>query len=144
LQRKKQQQKIVSIFLELLTSSNFMVLRVLKANTFHKEFLGSSRVFVIHINGYFKKNAFMQHYRFTIWVYIYIKKDVHSNEAIIKYLFMCGASSSILVHDFSWLYDLFSGEIELQEIVNGIINTLLRIFCCSKTTQFHNVLLLSH
>ncbi|MBA0872246.1 hypothetical protein Goshw_009824, partial [Gossypium schwendimanii] len=36
---------------------------------------------------------------------------------------MGGASSSILVHGFSWLYGSFGGEIELQEIVNGLINT---------------------
>ncbi|KAL7204779.1 hypothetical protein ACSBR2_017815 [Camellia fascicularis] len=40
----------------------------------------------------------------------YTKKDVRSNEATMKYLLMGGASSSILVH-------------ELQEIVNGHINT---------------------
>ncbi|MBA0819839.1 hypothetical protein Gohar_000016, partial [Gossypium harknessii] len=34
-----------------------------------------------------------------------------------------GASSSILVHGFSWLYGPSGGEIELQEIVNGLINT---------------------
>ncbi|KAJ6331168.1 hypothetical protein OIU76_009699 [Salix suchowensis] len=52
----------------------------------------------------------------------YTKKDVRSNEATTKYLLMGGASSSILVHGFSWLYGS-SGEIELQEIVNGLINT---------------------
>ncbi|KAL0902952.1 hypothetical protein M5K25_028345 [Dendrobium thyrsiflorum] len=36
---------------------------------------------------------------------------------------MGGASSSILVHGLSWLYGLSGGEIELQEIVNGLINT---------------------
>ena len=36
---------------------------------------------------------------------------------------MGGASSSILVHAFSWLYGSSGGEIELQEIVNGLINT---------------------
>ncbi|MBA0872245.1 hypothetical protein Goshw_009824 [Gossypium schwendimanii] len=41
----------------------------------------------------------------------------------MKYLLMGGASSSILVHGFSWLYGSFGGEIELQEIVNGLINT---------------------
>ncbi|XP_061366274.1 NAD(P)H-quinone oxidoreductase subunit 2 A, chloroplastic-like [Gastrolobium bilobum] len=51
----------------------------------------------------------------------YTKKDVRSNEATTKYLLMGGASSSILVHGFSWLYG--SSEIELQEIVNGLINT---------------------
>ncbi|KAL8249461.1 hypothetical protein R6Q59_006329 [Mikania micrantha] len=50
-------------------------------------------------------------------------KDVLSNEATMKYLLMGGASSSILVHGFSWLYGSSGGEIELQEIVNGLINT---------------------
>ncbi|KAF9586785.1 hypothetical protein IFM89_040003 [Coptis chinensis] len=36
---------------------------------------------------------------------------------------MGGASSSITVHGFSWLYGSSGGEIELQEIVNGLINT---------------------
>uniref|UniRef100_UPI0030E51AAC NADH-plastoquinone oxidoreductase subunit 2 n=1 Tax=Schiedea hookeri TaxID=270411 RepID=UPI0030E51AAC len=53
----------------------------------------------------------------------YTKKDVRSNEATTKYLLMGGTSSSILVHGFSWLYGLSGGEIELQEIVNGLINT---------------------
>ncbi|KAL3733924.1 hypothetical protein ACJRO7_023300 [Eucalyptus globulus] len=50
----------------------------------------------------------------------YTKKDVRSNEATMKYLLMGGVSSSILVHGFSWLYGSSGGEIELQEIVNGI------------------------
>ncbi|KAJ9545712.1 hypothetical protein OSB04_025419 [Centaurea solstitialis] len=53
----------------------------------------------------------------------YTKKDVRSNEATMKYLLMGGASSSILVHGFSWLYGSSGGEIELQEIVIGLINT---------------------
>nr|YP_010946037.1 NADH-plastoquinone oxidoreductase subunit 2 [Cerastium alpinum]YP_010946103.1 NADH-plastoquinone oxidoreductase subunit 2 [Cerastium alpinum]YP_010946120.1 NADH-plastoquinone oxidoreductase subunit 2 [Cerastium arcticum]YP_010946186.1 NADH-plastoquinone oxidoreductase subunit 2 [Cerastium arcticum]YP_010946204.1 NADH-plastoquinone oxidoreductase subunit 2 [Cerastium nigrescens]YP_010946270.1 NADH-plastoquinone oxidoreductase subunit 2 [Cerastium nigrescens]QUG09809.1 NADH-plastoquinone oxi len=53
----------------------------------------------------------------------YTKKDVRSNEATTKYLLMGGTSSSILVHGFSWLYGSSGGEIELQEIVNGLINT---------------------
>ncbi|KAL4357039.1 hypothetical protein AHAS_Ahas09G0146800 [Arachis hypogaea] len=53
----------------------------------------------------------------------YTKKDVRSNEATTKYLLMGGASSSILVHGFSWIYGSSGGEIELQEIVNGLINT---------------------
>uniref|UniRef100_A0A803N745 NADH:quinone oxidoreductase/Mrp antiporter transmembrane domain-containing protein n=1 Tax=Chenopodium quinoa TaxID=63459 RepID=A0A803N745_CHEQI len=55
-----------------------------------------------------------------IWI---TKKDVRSNEATTKYLLMGGASSSILVHGFPWLYGSSGGEIELQEIVNGLINT---------------------
>ncbi|RZC59216.1 hypothetical protein C5167_006519 [Papaver somniferum] len=53
----------------------------------------------------------------------YTNKDVRSNEATTKYLLMGGESSSILVHGFSWLYGSSGGEIELQEIVNGLINT---------------------
>uniref|UniRef100_A0A165TWD1 NADH-quinone oxidoreductase subunit N n=2 Tax=Geranium TaxID=4028 RepID=A0A165TWD1_9ROSI len=53
----------------------------------------------------------------------YTKKDVRSNEATMKYLLVGGASSSILVYAFSWLYGSSGGEIELQEIVNGLINT---------------------
>jgi len=53
----------------------------------------------------------------------YTKKDVQSNEATTKYLLMGEASSSILVHGFSWLYGSSGGEIELQEKVNGLINT---------------------
>ncbi|KAF7069849.1 LOW QUALITY PROTEIN: hypothetical protein CFC21_075421 [Triticum aestivum] len=52
----------------------------------------------------------------------YTKRDLRSNEATMKYLLMGGASSSILVHGFSWLYGS-SGGIELQEILNGLINT---------------------
>nr|YP_009453415.1 NADH-plastoquinone oxidoreductase subunit 2 [Ehrharta bulbosa]YP_009453430.1 NADH-plastoquinone oxidoreductase subunit 2 [Ehrharta bulbosa]YP_010041152.1 NADH-plastoquinone oxidoreductase subunit 2 [Ehrharta erecta]YP_010041168.1 NADH-plastoquinone oxidoreductase subunit 2 [Ehrharta erecta]ARQ29815.1 NADH-plastoquinone oxidoreductase subunit 2 [Ehrharta bulbosa]ARQ29830.1 NADH-plastoquinone oxidoreductase subunit 2 [Ehrharta bulbosa]QPA18621.1 NADH-plastoquinone oxidoreductase subunit 2 [E len=53
----------------------------------------------------------------------YTKRDLRSNEATMKYLLMGGASSSILVYGFSWLYGSSGGEIELQEIVNGLINT---------------------
>ncbi|VAH73312.1 unnamed protein product [Triticum turgidum subsp. durum] len=53
----------------------------------------------------------------------YTKRVLRSNEATMKYLLMGGASSSILVHGFSWLYGSSGGEIELQEIVNGLINT---------------------
>ncbi|MFQ6626722.1 hypothetical protein Gotur_005556, partial [Gossypium turneri] len=53
----------------------------------------------------------------------YTKKNVRSNEVTTKYLLMGGASFSILVHGFSWLYGSSGGEIELQEIVNGLINT---------------------
>nr|YP_010687956.1 NADH-plastoquinone oxidoreductase subunit 2 [Pterodon emarginatus]YP_010687973.1 NADH-plastoquinone oxidoreductase subunit 2 [Pterodon emarginatus]YP_010688038.1 NADH-plastoquinone oxidoreductase subunit 2 [Pterodon pubescens]YP_010688055.1 NADH-plastoquinone oxidoreductase subunit 2 [Pterodon pubescens]QVX29625.1 NADH-plastoquinone oxidoreductase subunit 2 [Pterodon abruptus]QVX29640.1 NADH-plastoquinone oxidoreductase subunit 2 [Pterodon abruptus]WBR37390.1 NADH-plastoquinone oxidoreduct len=63
---------------------------------------------------------------FSLCSYIlsgYTKKDVRSNEATMKYLLMGGASSSILVYGFSWLYGSSGGEIELQEIVNGLINT---------------------
>jgi hypothetical protein len=34
----------------------------------------------------------------------YTKRDLRSNKATMKYLLMGGASSSILVHGFSWLF----------------------------------------
>ncbi|RAN67633.1 hypothetical protein B5P43_36850, partial [Bacillus sp. SRB_336] len=40
----------------------------------------------------------------------------------MKYLLMGGASSSILVHGFSWLYGSSGGETGLPEIVHGLIN----------------------
>lgn len=48
------------------------------------------------------------------------KKDVRSNEASLKYLLMGGASSSILVYGFSWLYGLSGGELQLSKIFSGI------------------------
>lgn len=53
----------------------------------------------------------------------YTKKDVRSNEAIMKYLLIGGTSSSILIYGFSWLYGLSAGEFQLQKIANGLINT---------------------
>ncbi|KAI5653092.1 hypothetical protein M9H77_30279 [Catharanthus roseus] len=70
---------------------------------------GYNIVSLIRINSYSRR--------------IYTKKDVRSNEATMKYLFMGRASSSILVHGFSWLYGSSGGKIKLQEIVNGLINT---------------------
>ena len=53
----------------------------------------------------------------------YTKKDVRSNEAVMKYLLIGGTSSSILIYGFSWLYGLSAGEFQLQKIANGLINT---------------------
>ena len=53
----------------------------------------------------------------------YTKKDIRSNEAVMKYLLIGGTSSSILVYGFSWLYGLSGGEFQLQKITNGLINT---------------------
>nr|YP_009732838.1 NADH-plastoquinone oxidoreductase subunit 2 [Diphyscium foliosum]QHU77184.1 NADH-plastoquinone oxidoreductase subunit 2 [Diphyscium foliosum] len=53
----------------------------------------------------------------------YTKKDVRSNEAVMKYLLIGGTSSSILAYGFSWLYGLSGGEFQLQKIANGLIST---------------------
>ncbi|CAK9855373.1 unnamed protein product [Sphagnum jensenii] len=42
---------------------------------------------------------------------------------VMKYLLMGGISSSILAYGFSWLYGLSGGETQLQEVINGLINT---------------------
>nr|YP_009942251.1 NADH-plastoquinone oxidoreductase subunit 2 [Haplocladium microphyllum]QOC71419.1 NADH-plastoquinone oxidoreductase subunit 2 [Haplocladium microphyllum] len=53
----------------------------------------------------------------------YTKKDVRSNEAVMKYLLIGGTSSSILIYGFSWLYGLSAGEFQPQKIANGLIST---------------------
>jgi NADH:ubiquinone oxidoreductase subunit 2 (subunit N) len=53
----------------------------------------------------------------------YTKKDIRSNEAVMKYLLIGGLSSSILVYGFSWLYGLSGGELQLQKIADGLITT---------------------
>ncbi|PIN07700.1 hypothetical protein CDL12_19730 [Handroanthus impetiginosus] len=47
--------------------------------------------------------------------------NVRSYEATMKHLLIGGASSSIQVDGFFWLYGLSGEEIELQEIVNDLI-----------------------
>jgi NADH:ubiquinone oxidoreductase subunit 2 (subunit N) len=54
----------------------------------------------------------------------YAKRDVRSNEAAMKYLLMGGASSSILVYGFSWLYGLSGGKLQLAEIADGLTTQL--------------------
>lgn len=61
------------------------------------------------------------------------KKDIRSNEASLKYLLMGGASSSILVYGFSWLYGLSGGELQLSKIVSGI--TTQQNYLVSGTTE---------
>nr|YP_009258405.1 subunit 2 of NADH-plastoquinone oxidoreductase [Spirogyra maxima]ANI25268.1 subunit 2 of NADH-plastoquinone oxidoreductase [Spirogyra maxima] len=50
----------------------------------------------------------------------YAKKDIRSNEAAMKYLLIGGASSSILLYGFSWLYGLSGGKLKLVELLEGI------------------------
>ncbi|KAI5667343.1 hypothetical protein M9H77_17196 [Catharanthus roseus] len=79
----------------------------------------------------------------------YSKKDIRSNEATRKYLLMGGASSSILVHRFSWLYGSSGREIDLQEIELGssfsqafLINGLLTCFSFSHSNFRYSFLFL--
>lgn len=52
----------------------------------------------------------------------YTKKDIRSNEAAMKYLLIGGASSSILLYGFSWLYGLSGGKLQLSDLLEGITN----------------------
>nr|YP_010377576.1 NADH-plastoquinone oxidoreductase subunit 2 [Diplopterygium chinense]QYC92938.1 NADH-plastoquinone oxidoreductase subunit 2 [Diplopterygium chinense] len=53
----------------------------------------------------------------------YTKRDIRSNEATMKFLLMGGASSSILAYGFSLLYGLSGGNIQLDDIVAGLVST---------------------
>jgi len=50
----------------------------------------------------------------------YAKRDIRSNEAAMKYLLIGGASSSILLYGFSWLYGLSGGKFKLNELLEGL------------------------
>jgi NAD(P)H-quinone oxidoreductase subunit 2 len=52
----------------------------------------------------------------------YAKRDIRSNEAAMKYLLIGGASSSILLYGFSWLYGLSGGKIQLNELLEGLVS----------------------
>ncbi|CAK9857152.1 unnamed protein product [Sphagnum jensenii] len=52
----------------------------------------------------------------------YTKKDVQSNEIVMKYLLMGGISSFSLAYGLSWLYGLFGEETQFQEVINSFIN----------------------
>jgi NADH:ubiquinone oxidoreductase subunit 2 (subunit N) len=52
----------------------------------------------------------------------YAKRDIRSNEAAMKYLLIGGASSSILLYGFSWLYGLSGGKIRLNELLEGLLH----------------------
>jgi NAD(P)H-quinone oxidoreductase subunit 2 len=47
----------------------------------------------------------------------YMKRDVRSNEASLKYLLIGAASSSILLYGVSWLYGISGGHLEFHSIL---------------------------
>jgi NAD(P)H-quinone oxidoreductase subunit 2 len=67
------------------------------------------------------------------------KKDIRSNEASLKYLLMGGASSSILVYGFSWLYGLSGGELQLSKIASGITSQEKYFLPLDPSVSFGNV-----
>nr|YP_010463783.1 NADH-plastoquinone oxidoreductase subunit 2 [Anemia phyllitidis]UUL71050.1 NADH-plastoquinone oxidoreductase subunit 2 [Anemia phyllitidis] len=52
----------------------------------------------------------------------YTKKDVRTNEAIMKFLLMGGVSPSVLLYGFSLSYGLSGGEIQLVRIVDKLLS----------------------
>ncbi|CAN6483005.1 unnamed protein product [Victoria cruziana] len=72
----------------------------------------------------------------------YTKRDVRFNEATMKYLLMGGASSSILVYSFSWLYEIVNGHINTQMynssgISIALISMTVRIWFKLFAAPFH-------
>jgi len=53
----------------------------------------------------------------------YMKRDMRSNEAALKYLLIGALSSSFLLYGISWLYALSGGHLELNYILANFIAT---------------------
>ena len=53
----------------------------------------------------------------------YMKRDIRSNEASIKYLLIGALSSSLLLYGLSFLYGISGGEIQLPKIALKIVDT---------------------
>jgi NAD(P)H-quinone oxidoreductase subunit 2 len=51
----------------------------------------------------------------------YMKRDIRSNEASLKYLLIGGASSALFLYGISWMYGLSGGHMEFDAIANGIV-----------------------
>nr|QWW89577.1 NADH-plastoquinone oxidoreductase subunit 2 [Gentiana leucomelaena]QWW89578.1 NADH-plastoquinone oxidoreductase subunit 2 [Gentiana leucomelaena] len=120
------------IFPECILIFGLILLLMVDSTSDQKDILWfyfiSSTSLVMSITALLVRTIFVAPEGFSLCSYLlslsgYTKKDVRSNEATMKYLLMGGVSSSILVHAFSWLYGSSGGEIELQEIVNGLIKT---------------------
>ncbi|KAH9530519.1 hypothetical protein CY35_20G007900, partial [Sphagnum magellanicum] len=67
----------------------------------------------------------------------YTKKDVRSNEAIMKYLLMGGISSSILAYGFSWLYGLSGGDSAPRRAFIALICIIVGIGFKLSLVPFH-------
>lgn len=53
----------------------------------------------------------------------YMKRDIRSNEASIKYLLIGALSSSLLLYGFSFLYGVSGGEMQISKIALKIVDT---------------------
>lgn len=53
----------------------------------------------------------------------YMKRDVRSNEAALKYLLIGAASSALLLYGLSWLYGLSGGHLEFNSILSSLLAT---------------------
>ena len=53
----------------------------------------------------------------------YMKRDLRSNEAALKYLLIGAVSSSFLLYGLSWLYGLSGGHLELNYLIASLLAT---------------------
>jgi NAD(P)H-quinone oxidoreductase subunit 2 len=53
----------------------------------------------------------------------YMKRDLRSNEAALKYLLIGAASSSLLLYGISWLYGISGGHLEFNYLIASLIST---------------------
>ena len=51
----------------------------------------------------------------------YMKRDVRSNEASLKYLLVGAASSGLFLYGISWMYGISGGHMELNSIAHAIV-----------------------
>nr|NP_050838.1 NADH dehydrogenase subunit 2 [Nephroselmis olivacea]Q9TL07.1 RecName: Full=NAD(P)H-quinone oxidoreductase subunit 2, chloroplastic; AltName: Full=NAD(P)H dehydrogenase, subunit 2; AltName: Full=NADH-plastoquinone oxidoreductase subunit 2 [Nephroselmis olivacea]AAD54809.1 subunit 2 of NADH-plastoquinoneoxidoreductase [Nephroselmis olivacea] len=52
----------------------------------------------------------------------YMKRDVRSNEASLKYLLVGAASSGLFLYGISWMYGISGGHMELNSIAHAIVS----------------------
>lgn len=61
----------------------------------------------------------------------YMKRDVRSNEAALKYLLIGALSSALLLYGISWLYGLSGGHLEFNYLIASFITTnVAQSFSC--------------
>lgn len=53
----------------------------------------------------------------------YMKRDLRSNEAALKYLLIGAASSSLLLYGISWLYGISGGHLEFNYLIASFVAT---------------------
>jgi len=69
----------------------------------------------------------------------YMKRDIRSNEAGLKYLLIGAASSAILLYGISWLYGISGGHLEFHSLLASCLAfNLTSSVSCWVAFFFHN------